>query len=128
MESLPNDCLTKTPYKRRRILCAEDHAQMAALLEKVLTKAGHQVVCVADGDEALDRFEHGTFDVVITDHHMPNISGLELVMRLRALGFNGKVLLHTSRLTAADDAAYRALEVEVLMKPGSILKLAEIVA
>ena len=101
---------------------------MSQLVEKVLTRAGHQVVCVIDGEQALECASHSTFDVVITDHHMPKLTGLELVTQLRAQGFQGKIVLHTSRLTPGEDAAYRKLNVDaILMKPGGILQLPALV-
>ncbi len=120
--------LTAEAQVHRRILCAEDHLQMSELVEKVLTRAGHHVVCVEDGQRAIERLAHEAFDVLVTDHHMPNVSGLELVTQARQLGFTGKIVLHTSRLTPAEEEAYRALHVDaILMKPGGILKLPAIV-
>jgi len=114
---------------RRRILCAEDHVQMAELVQKVLSQAGHIVVCVPDGRRAVDIFESGRFDVVVTDHQMPELNGLELVEWLRAHSFEGKIVVHTSRINPAEEAAYRSHGVSaILMKPGGILKLPEAVA
>jgi CheY-like chemotaxis protein len=128
MESPLVDLPLSRCHRTPRVLCAEDHPQMAALAEKILRKAGYQVVCVLDGREALDRLTHDTFDVVITDHHMPDIAGLELVTRLKELGFSGRVVVHTSRLTAVEEAEYRKLGVDsFLMKPGGILRLTAIV-
>ena len=111
----------------RRILCAEDHPQMAELLAKVLSRAGHHVVCVADGHEAKIAFGKSHFDVVITDHHMPRVNGLELVAHLRAEAFAGKVVVHTSRLTPDEETAYRSFAIDaIVMKPGGILKLPEL--
>lgn len=124
MESPLNATRTPAPSDRRRILCAEDHAQMAELIQKVLTRAGHQVVCVGDGQQALDHADREQFDIVITDHQMPNVSGLDLVSQLRERGFEGQILLHTSRITALEHAAYRSLAVDtILWKPAGILRL-----
>jgi len=113
----------------QRILCAEDHPQMAELVMKILSQAGHAIVCVPDGQQALQLFENGRFDVVITDHQMPNVSGLELVAWLRSKSFAGKIVVHTSRINPAEEAAYRAHGVSaILMKPGGILKLPQVVA
>lgn len=124
MDSPANPTGASVPLASRRILCAEDHAQMAELIQKVLTRAGHHVVCVGDGEQALDHAGREHFDIVITDHHMPDASGLDLVTRLRQNGFGGQILLHTSRITAMEQAAYRSLAVEtILWKPAGILRL-----
>lgn len=97
---------------------------MADLMNKVLSRAGHQVVLVFDGQQAIDQIVRQEFDVVVTDHYMPNVSGLELVAKLRSIDYRGKIVLHTSRLTAEEEAEYRALGIDaVLTKPGGILKL-----
>jgi CheY-like chemotaxis protein len=127
MEFAPTD-----PSRRgqpQRVLCAEDHPQMAELMTKVLRQAGHSVVCVPDGRQALQLCDADRFDVVVTDHQMPNVSGLELVAQLRAKSFGGKIVVHTSRINPIEEAAYRAHAVtEILMKPGGILKLAQVVS
>lgn len=58
------------------------------------------------------------FDVVITDHHMPKLNGLELVTRLRDIAFPGKILVFSSELSPTVHAAYADLKVpKVLHKP-----------
>jgi len=100
---------------------------MAELLAKVLRRAGHVVVCVADGQEAILALGGASFDVVVTDHHMPRVTGLELVAHLRQRAFAGQVVIHTSRLTPEEESAYRALGIDaIVMKPGGILKLPEL--
>jgi two-component system chemotaxis response regulator CheY len=112
----------------RRILSAEDHPQMADLVEKILTKAGHTVVSVIDGQQALELAGAEHFDVLVTDHNMPILNGLELVTALRHRGFTGKIVVHTSRLTPVEEAEYRALRIDgLLMKPAGILQLPKLV-
>ena len=61
-----------------RILVAEDDASMRALLERILTEAGYQVVTVADGLGAIARLEE-PFDLVLTDMRMPGADGSEVM-------------------------------------------------
>ena len=70
-----------TPKKSLRVLYADDMRELRQLLEVVLGRDGHKVESVPDGNLALDllRSDPTAFDVVITDHHMPTVSGLELV-------------------------------------------------
>ena len=74
------------PKKSLRVLYADDMKELRQLLEVVLGRDGHKVESVPDGNLALDLLKDNpaAYDVVITDHHMPTVSGLELVARLRA--------------------------------------------
>jgi len=58
------------------------------------------------------------YDVLITDHHMPTISGLELVAQVRALNFPGKIIVFSSELSTEVDMGYRRHKVDhILPKP-----------
>lgn len=89
-------------------------------MQLVLMHDGHTLEVFADASLALPRIEAapGAFDVVITDHHMPVMNGLEFVRRLRQTPFAGKILVFSSELAPAVREAYLALGVDhVLAKP-----------
>src|SRR5215216_2885501 len=79
------------PRKTVRVLYAEDMAELREVARISLMRDGHIIECVEDGAIALDLVtaDLKAFDLVITDHHMPKVNGLELVMQLRTLGFPG---------------------------------------
>ena len=107
-------------HRPLRILYAEDLRAMREMLQMTLTQDGHLIECVPDGRAAWERLvvDHATFDLVITDHHMPEMEGLELVRRLRALPYRGKIIVFSSELRPAVADAYFALKVDaVLPKP-----------
>ncbi|MGW3583449.1 SpoIIE family protein phosphatase [Streptomyces rubiginosohelvolus] len=66
-----------------RILVADDNADMRGYLTRLLRSAGHQVVAVSDGLEALDRVRADIPELVISDVMMPGLDGLGLVAALR---------------------------------------------
>lgn len=68
-----------------RILIADDHAANRMVLENLLTKAGHKVTSVEDGEAVLDLLGMSDFDAVIVDLHMPGISGLDMLRQLRVM-------------------------------------------
>ena len=114
----------KTPASPRvrplHILYADDLRDLREVLRIALTREGHTIECVADGSLALERLtaDPAAFDLLITDHHMPEMNGLELVTRLRTLPFRGKLIVFSSELSASVNNAYRALGVDlVLAKP-----------
>lgn len=108
------------PRKSLRVLYADDMRELRQLLEIVLGRDGHKVDSVPDGHLALDllRKDLSAYDVVITDHHMPTISGLELVAQLRALKYPGKIIVFSSELSTEVDQSYRNHKVDhILPKP-----------
>jgi two-component system chemotaxis response regulator CheY len=112
--------VSTAPKKSLRVLYADDMGELRQLLELMLGRDGHKVESVSDGNLALDLVarDPSAFDVVITDHHMPTVSGLELVARLRALSFPGKIIVFSSELSEDVDAAYRSHRVDyILPKP-----------
>jgi CheY-like chemotaxis protein len=103
---------------RLRILCAEDHEQICELLKRVLTQAGHDVACAYDGGVAWKMLAHDptAFDVVITDHQMPEMTGLELVQRLRRTNFSGRIIVHSGNMTPELEAMFLALQVDRIVR------------
>jgi CheY-like chemotaxis protein len=114
-----------------RILAVEDEKAVAQMLAVVLGGPAAKVTNAADGWEALMRIAAAPqpFDVVITDHRMPRVSGLELVRRLRARNFGGKILVLSAHLSDEDIRAYEELNVDMMMsKPFDFKELQRAVA
>ncbi|HPC83554.1 MAG TPA: sigma-54 dependent transcriptional regulator [Thermoanaerobaculaceae bacterium] len=65
-----------------RVLVADDEPSFRELLADILEGAGHEVVAVRDGAEALAALERGRFDLVLADQRMPRLDGLELLRRV----------------------------------------------
>lgn len=108
------------PRKSLRVLYADDMRELRQLLEIVLGRDGHKVDSVHDGNLALEmiRKDLAAYDVVITDHHMPTISGLQLVAELRKMNYPGRIIVFSSELSTEVDAAYRRHQVDhILPKP-----------
>ena len=99
------------------ILLAEDEPSVAFSVSCALKADGHKVEIVSDGQEALFELtsKPGAFDLLITDHSMPRMNGVELVKRLRDSAFKGKVVVLSAHLSAENRAAYVALGVDILI-------------
>lgn len=85
-----------------------------------LGRDGHTVECVKDGQAALGRLsaQPDAFDLLITDHHMPNMNGLELIQQVRTLPYKGKIIVFCSELSQDVNQSYCNLGVnEILYKP-----------
>ena len=68
-----------------RILVVDDDQDHRLALATMLRGAGHEAFEAEDGSEALDLYDEGVIDVVVTDLQMPEIHGLELITLLRDL-------------------------------------------
>ena len=66
-----------------RILVIDDDPQIRMLLRELLEREAYEVLDAFNGFEALEIFSHNTIDLVITDIVMPDMDGLEVMIRLR---------------------------------------------
>lgn len=106
--------------KSLRVLYADDMQQLRELITIVLGRDGHVVHGMPNGELALARItaDVDAYDVVITDHHMPGMNGLELVTALRQSAYRGKLIVFSSELSETVDNAYRRMRVDhILPKP-----------
>jgi two-component system chemotaxis response regulator CheY len=71
-------------YKIAKILIVDDDAAIRRVLDRLLTRAGYDVIQAANGFEAIDSYRAHPVDLVITDMYMPGADGLDVINRLRA--------------------------------------------
>lgn len=128
--SVPATCSTSIPIAAAspppsaskrflRILYADDVRELRDVARISFSRDGHGIECVADGLLAINRvMADPNFDLVITDHHMPNMNGIEVVTRLRELSFPGKVMVFSSDLGSLAASEYERLKVDrIIYKP-----------
>lgn len=85
-----------------RILIAEDEPHLNEVIGKRLRAEHYSVDCCMNGREALEYIECAEYDVVILDIMMPEVSGLEVLQKLRAKNDKTPVLLLTARDSVED--------------------------
>jgi two-component system chemotaxis response regulator CheY len=100
------------------ILAVDDEPQITDLIRVILQNAGHSVDVLHDGGEALARLTElpGHYHLLITDHVMRKVSGLEFLVQLPMNVFKGRIIVLTGNLTPELDAKYRALGVDRIMR------------
>jgi CheY-like chemotaxis protein len=119
--TMPESSTTKkTPGRALRVIYAEDLPELRQLMRLVLGREGHSLEAFADGSLALERIQQAPddFDLLVTDHHMPVMNGLELVQQVRRMPFAGRIIVFSSELSPEVHDDYVALGVDrVLAKP-----------
>ncbi|MDQ3234157.1 MAG: response regulator [Pseudobdellovibrionaceae bacterium] len=112
-----------------RVLLAEDGIDIQALYERILTYEGADVEVVENGEEAIRAATSQHFDIVLMDHRMPVLDGLEATTRLRALGYTSPILALTANATMEErEASLAAGCNDFLCKPIDAVTLCESVA
>ena len=67
-----------------RLLIVDDDYFITALLERILVKAGYEVIVAADGHAALERFATDwAFDTVLLDRQMPGLDGMQVLRHMK---------------------------------------------
>jgi len=107
------------PIRLRHVLVADDHLINRTILQRQLEAQGLAVTLCASGPEAFESIDRpgADFDLLITDHKMPGLDGLDLTARLRAAGHGLPViLLSSSPAVLRDHPAIGELRA-ILQKP-----------
>lgn len=67
-----------------KVLHVDDDPMNLRVVQEILGAFGHQAVMACSGEEALQRLATEAFDIMLLDIHMPGMTGLEVIERLRA--------------------------------------------
>jgi two-component system response regulator MprA len=85
-----------------RVLVVDDDRALRDALRRVLTLAGYEVQCAADGEQAIELVVQAVPDAIVLDVGLPGIDGLEVCRRLRRLGNRVPILMLTARDAISD--------------------------
>lgn len=102
-----------------RVLLVEDDWINAKLITSIVKRNGGWLVTHAGhGEEALGILRRKTFDVIITDYHMPTMDGVELTRRLREQHYRGPIIGLTAATLGNEVSELRTAGADdVLAKP-----------
>ena len=106
------------------ILLVEDDLSIQEMVEKYLIKEGFQVTIASDGEEGVNTYLKGSFDLIILDIMMPKLDGLEVVRIIREKSAV-PILMMSAKDTDVDKAVGLGLGADdYICKPFSMIELA----
>lgn len=86
-----------------KILLTDDDNSLRTFVAKALTNAGHDVTEAVDGEDAWEKLQADTYDLLLTDIVMPNMDGVELSTKAIVANPNMKVMFMTGFTGMAGD-------------------------
>lgn len=114
--------MTATQTERPVILIADDDPDILELVAFRLERAGYEIVCANDGEEALQLATERVPDLAVLDVMMPKLTGYEVTARIREHEATNRipVILLTARVQEADvERGFEAGADDYLRKPFS---------
>jgi DNA-binding response OmpR family regulator len=108
--------------RRMRILVLDDEDAVLRVNAETLRAAGFYVDARADGEAGWVAICSHDYDLIVTDNNMPNLSGVELVRRLRKTGSRTPVILVSGSYRVEDDPELDLAA--ILQKPYHLYELA----
>jgi CheY-like chemotaxis protein len=119
-----------TPPRHLRVLVVDDEPSMRQVMRECLVGDGHAVETATNGRQGLQRFESGSFDVVVTDRAMPEMNGLELAAAIERTAVRKPVVIMLSGFgDELDMAGEPPPGVDLVVgKPVTLEKLREVLA
>ncbi len=112
-----------------KLLVVDDESNLRLVVQKELSRQGHEVETAPDGESAWDALEQEDFDVLLCDINMPRLDGIGLLRRLREKAPNPpEVIMLTGQATV--ESAIEAMKLgayDYLTKPYRITELSALV-
>jgi CheY-like chemotaxis protein len=110
------------PFK---ILVVEDHSDSREMLICLLSQQGYTVLAAENGSSGLLLAESECPDLIITDVHMPELDGIEMIRRLRNMGActNTPIIVLSAYIDGNEARAVSAGATMALPKPVSVKSL-----
>ncbi len=118
--------LATPPHKSLRILFTDDEVSLQEFMRFELPRLGHEVTVCPDGKSALKVMEKTTFDAAILDLMMPDMSGIQVLERLKQVSPDTEAVMMTAY--ASTETAVEAMKLGAFDYINKPCKLAEIEA
>jgi len=82
-----------------RILVLDDDAEIREIYVEFLVRSGYQVDAAADGQAGWEALQVREYDLLITDHEMPELTGLELVKKVCSSGMTPAIIIASGSMS-----------------------------
>lgn len=98
------------------ILVVDDDREICKIIALLLRGAGYRVDCAADGEAGWNALCADSFDLLIIDHEMPKLTGLELLRRVRAGPVPTPAIMISGFMPSGE------ADLEWLLRPGAAME------
>ncbi len=105
-------------FSSSRILVVDDDDIFREFLVAIVARLGCQIDIAHDGEAGWDAFQLAHYDLLLTDHKMPRLLGLDLIRRVRSVRRNMPCILMSSELPTHE------VDLAALTKPGAAIEKA----
>jgi two-component system OmpR family response regulator len=109
-----------------RILVLDDDDDIREIYVETLVHGGYQVDAAADGQAGWEALQVRKYDLLITDHEMPRVSGLELVKKVCSSGMTMPVIMASGLLSAEELERHTSIQIAAALpkpfSPGELLQ------
>ncbi len=78
-------CVGRSMRPKKVILCVDDNDQALSVRKFVLETRGYRVLTANNADQAIELYDNGKVDLVISDLVMPHCNGNDLIVRLKEI-------------------------------------------
>ena len=112
----------------QRILVVDDDSDLRRLYVEALARPGYQVDAAEDGAAGWEALQVNNYNLLITEHSLPKLTGVELVRKLRSAHMAVPVVMTAVRLPTQELARNPSLQLAAMLpKPFYISELLETV-
>jgi CheY-like chemotaxis protein len=117
------------PIPDLRVLVVDDDKSIRQLVSTIVQREGYTVDCAADGQEAIDLLQKGSYSVILLDHMMPRVDGFGVIEHLKRHAEGPKPIVLV--ITAYADQRFKEVDATVvagvLRKPFEVADLGSLV-
>ena len=100
-----------------KVLVVDDEAGYCALIHRILRPYGFKITTCHESSCAVERLMNERFDLLITDLHMPGMTGYDLTELAGRLTSTPSILVITAQKALLEEAPKRLRNVQCLLKP-----------
>lgn len=74
------------------VLVIDDEPSILEMVTEILKRQGHEVTSLSSASDGVKHFRKGSFDLVVTDLVMPEVSGIDMILEMRDMAPDVKIL------------------------------------